>query len=107
MYQTHSLRSFWSSLLPWPRVALILYGVSALAVLVFAVRVWKGGLPPALRFPTFLFATVLVSPHLSVYDLIILAPAFLLLADWAMSHADDQSAPLIQHLLYFCYPLMP
>jgi hypothetical protein len=36
-----------------------------------------------LRFSALLVATVLVSPHLTVYDLVILAPAFLLLAGWA------------------------
>ena len=29
---------------------------------------------------------MLVSPHLTVYDLVILAPAILLLADWRLSH---------------------
>ena len=105
LYQTHSLRSFWSLLLPWSRVALGLYAVSTLAVLLFAIRVWKSGSPLSLRYSAMLLATVLISPHLTVYDLIILAPAFLLLGDWALSHGDDESAPLLQQLLYFCYPL--
>ena len=105
LYQTHSLRSFWSLLLPWPRVAFALYAISALAVLLFAIRVWKSGSPLSLRYSALLLATVLISPHLTVYDLIILAPAFLLLGDWALSHGDDESAPLLQQLLYFCYPL--
>ncbi len=105
LYQTHSLRSFWSLLLPWSRVALGLYAVSTLAVLLFAIRVWKSGSPLSLRYSAMLLATVLVAPHLTVYDLIILAPAFLLLGDWALSHGDDESAPLLQQLLYFCYPL--
>ena len=33
LYQTHSLRSFWSLLLPWPSVAFALYVVSAVAIL--------------------------------------------------------------------------
>ena len=74
LYQTHSLRSFWSLLLPWPRVAFALYVVSALAVLVLAVRVWKSGASLPVRFSALLLATVLVSPHLTVYDLVILAP---------------------------------
>ena len=83
LYQTHSLRSFWSLLLPWPRVALGLYVVSAVAILVLAVRVWRSSSSLSVRFPALLLATVLVSPHSTVYDLIILAPAFLLLGDWA------------------------
>jgi len=105
LYQTHSLRSFWSLLLPWPRVAFVLYVVSTFAVLLFAIRLWKRESPLSLHYSGLLLATVLVSPHLTVYDLIILAPAFLLLGDWALSHGDDQSAPLLQQLLYFCYPL--
>ena len=38
LYQTHSLRAFWSLLLPWPRVAFALYAVSTVAILVLAVR---------------------------------------------------------------------
>ncbi len=105
LYQTHSLRSFWSLLLPWPRLAFVLYAISALAVLLFAVRVWKSGSPLSVRYSALLLATVLISPHLTVYDLIILAPAFLLLGDWALSHGSELSAPLLQQLLYFCYPL--
>jgi len=105
LYQTHSLRSFWSLLLPWPRAAFTLYAVSTLAVLLFAIRLWKSESPLTLRYSGLLLATVLISPHLTVYDLIILAPAFLLLGDWSLSHVDDHSAPLLQQLLYFCYPL--
>ena len=105
LYQTHSLRSFWSLLLPWPRVAFALYAICALVVLLYTIRAWQNGSPLSLRYSALLLATVLISPHLTVYDLIILAPAFLLLGDWAQSHGDDESAPLLQQLLYFCYPL--
>ena len=40
---------------------------------------------------------------MTVYDLVILAPAFLLLSDWVLVHRD--SAPAIFPLLYACYPL--
>jgi hypothetical protein len=105
LYQTHSLRSFWSLLLPWPRVAFALYAICALVVLLYTIRAWKSGSPLSLRYSALLLATVLISPHLTVYDLIILAPAFLLLGDWGLSHGDNHSAPLLQQFLYFCYPL--
>ncbi|MGH9547274.1 MAG: glycosyltransferase family 87 protein [Terriglobales bacterium] len=105
LYQTHSLRSFWSLLLPWPRIALALYAVSALGLLVLAVQCWRRKAPLSIRFAALLFATVLVSPHLTVYDLVILAPAFLLLGDWALAHREQQLAPRIQQLLYVCYLL--
>jgi alpha-1,2-mannosyltransferase len=105
LYQTHSLRAFWSLLLPWPHVAFGLYVLSAVAILVLAVRVWTGRSTLSVRFSALLFATVLVSPHLTVYDLVILAPAFLLLGDWVTGLSEQVFAPRIQQLLYLCYPL--
>jgi alpha-1,2-mannosyltransferase len=105
LYQTHSLRSFWSLLLPWPRLAFGLYLVTALGVLTLTVRAWKSGSSLSVRFSALLFATVLVSPHLTVYDLVILAPAFLLLGDWALTNRGQEFALRIQQLLYICYPL--
>lgn len=103
LYQTHSLRSFWSLLLPWPHVAFAFFLASALGVLVLAVHCWQRSASLEVRFAALLLATILVSPHLTVYDLIILAPAFLLLGDWALAHGD--SAPSVSLLLYACYPL--
>ena len=91
--------------LPWPRVAFALYAVSTVAILVLAVRVWRSRSALTVRFSALLLATVLVSPHLTVYDLIILAPAFLLLGDWAVVDREQMFAPRIQQLLYLCYPL--
>jgi alpha-1,2-mannosyltransferase len=103
LYQTHSLRSFWSMLLPWPQAAFALYLVSAIAALVLAILCWRGRASLEVRYAALLLATVLVSPHLTVYDLVILAPAFLLLGDWALAHRNFQQA--ISLLLYSCYPL--
>ena len=103
LYQTHSLRSFWSLLLPWPQVAFTFYVASALGVLALAVRCWQRAASLQVRFAALLLATILVSPHLTVYDLVILAPAFLLLGDWALAHGD--SAPSVSLLFYACYAL--
>ena len=105
LYQTHSLRSFWSLLLPWPRVAFALYIFTAIAVLALAVRCWKSGASLQVRYAALLLTTVLVSPHLTVYDLVILAPAFMLLGDWALAHGESRFAGPVQLLLYLCYPL--
>ena len=88
-YQTHCLRTFWSMLVPWSGVALSLYVVSAILVLAGTVAIWKHQQSLPLRYSALLLATVLVSPHLTVYDLVILAPAMLLLTDWLISHPSD------------------
>jgi hypothetical protein len=50
-------------------------------------------------------ATVLVAPHLTVYELVILAPAFLLLADWLIGQVPTRSTRSLGTLLYFAYML--
>lgn len=104
-YQMHSLRAFWSLLLPWPQVAFALYIASALVVLVVAVHVWKGNLSLGIRYGALLLATVLVSPHLTVYDLVILAPVFLWFADWTLENLGQHFVSAIPALLYACFPL--
>lgn len=104
-YQMHSLRAFWFLLVSWPYVALVLYAATAAAVVAVSVRCWKSNAPLAIRFSTLLLATVLVTPHLTVYDLVILAPAFLSLGDWAAGHTGQRFTPAVQLFLYLCYPL--
>jgi hypothetical protein len=89
-YQTHCLRTFWSMLVPWSGAALGLYVISAIIVLSWTTAIWKRQESLSLKYSALLLATVLISPHLTVYDLVILAPAILLLTDWLISH---RSAP--------------
>jgi hypothetical protein len=107
LYQTYSLRTFWSMLVPWPGLSLVLYIVSAAAVIGLTIACWKQsqGVPLALRYSALLFASVLVAPHLTVYDLVILAPAFILLADWLVRQSLRASASGLGTLLYLAYVL--
>jgi Glycosyltransferase family 87 len=105
-YQTHSLRTFWNMLLPWPHAAFAFYVLSACVVLGFTIALWRNSnatLP--LRFSALLLATVLVSPHLTIYDLVILAPAFLLLADWLLAQPFSRHVHRAGALLYLVYLL--
>lgn len=106
-YQTHSLRTFWSMLIAWPMPASGLYVLSAVLVLALTIAVWKHTppVPLSLRYSVLLLTSVLIAPHLTVYDLVILAPAFLLLADW-MTGKPAQSRPRsFGTLLYLLYVL--
>jgi alpha-1,2-mannosyltransferase len=106
-YQTYSLRTFWSMLVPWPDVALGLYALSAIVALGLTIAVWKHAppAPTALRYSALLLATVLVAPHLTVYDLVILAPAFLLLADWMAGQPEGLSPRWLGTFLYLVFAL--
>jgi len=127
LYQTYSLRTFWTMLVPWEGVAFGLYLASTIVTLVLTYACWRRGslrnspvhspavgsspAPLALPYSSLLVATVLVAPHLTVYDLVILAPAFLLLADWLIEartlqgRASRASALGLGSLLYLSYAL--
>jgi hypothetical protein len=104
-YQMHSLRSFWAMLLPLPQVAFGFYIATAIAVLALALLCWRSAAPLSRRFSALLIATILISPHLTVYDLVILAPAFLLLADWVVTTTSSNGAHPVGALLYASYAL--
>jgi hypothetical protein len=104
-YQTHSLRTFWTMLIPWPSTALTLYLVTALLVAAITISCWRSRLPLSLRYSALLFATVLLAPHLTVYDLVILAPAFLLLSDSIVTEPDQPATPHLKLLLYLAFVL--
>jgi len=103
-YQTHSLRTFWTMLMPWPSAAFTLYVISALLVSALVIACWRSSAPLSLRYSALLLATVLLAPHLTVYDLVILAPAFLLLSDWIVTQSINVTARL-KLLLYLAFAL--
>ena len=106
LYQTHSLRTFWSMLVPGEVSPLGPYILSAMVVLAFTIACWtrgSGSLP--LRYSSLLLTSVLVAPHLTVYDLVILAPAFILLADWLVGQPRTPSTRWLGTLLYLVYML--
>lgn len=107
LYQTHSLRTFWSMLLPWPDVAFSFYVLSAVAVISLTIAAWRqrSAASLALRYSALLLTTVLVAPHLTVYDLVILAPAILLLADWLVAQTPTSASNRMGTLLYLAYAL--
>ncbi len=105
LFQMHSLRSFAMLLLPFPILAMLLYLITAAAVLLLGAMCWRKASDLRLRYAALLFCTVLVAPHLWIYDLVVLAPALLFLGDWILEHRDASVTPLIQILLYACYAL--
>ncbi len=109
LYQTHSLRTFWSMLVPGDVSSLGPYILSGIVVLALMIACWtrgSGSLP--LRYSSLLLTSVLVAPHLTVYDLVILAPAFILLADWLVGQPLTPSARRLGTLLclVFMLPLL-
>jgi alpha-1,2-mannosyltransferase len=103
IYQTHCLRTFWSMLIPRPDLSFALYLITAVSVLAMTISLWRyRSASLNVRFSALLFATVLIAPHLTVYDLVILAPALLLLSDWLIGIAPRR-APQIGTAMYCIY----
>lgn len=103
--QMHSLRSFFVLLIPWPTGVLIAYFVSAIAVITLATAVWKSSSPLAIRFSALVLAAVLVNPHIYIYDLLALAAALLLFANFAVENSGNSSIALLGPLLYLAFLL--
>jgi hypothetical protein len=99
LYNMHCLRAFWSLLVPWPDVAKGLYLASAAGTVLLAWQAWRRNADVGVKFAAVLLATVLVSPHLYVYDLLILAPALAVLA-------DRSAVPRLYVLLCYALPLL-
>lgn len=100
----HSLRSFFSLLLPWPRTAAILYGVASVATIVLAVRTWRSSASLEVRYAVLLIATVLVSPHVYLYELVVMIPAFFLAAHAAISCGTHARYPWMAIYLAYLAP---
>jgi hypothetical protein len=71
-----SLRTFWSQLLPheWVTAA---YGLSAILTWVITAWGWRRTPDPLRRVAFLAISTALTAPHLFLYDLVVLIPAFI------------------------------
>ena len=98
--QMHSLRSFWELLIPLPIAAFTLYLLTSLIVIVLTIAIWRSDIPLAPRYAALILASVLVNPHLFVYDLLVLAPALLLIVDWCL---ENEQGAVIPKLFLFSY----
>jgi hypothetical protein len=103
--QMHSLRSFWTLLLPWPNAALALYALTSIAALAIAVVIWKSSSQMPLKFSALILAAILINPHQFVYDLVALIPALVLLLDWTLSKEQSPFSPALKLLLYLAFIL--
>jgi Glycosyltransferase family 87 len=105
VYQTHCLRTFWTMLIPWTSISLAMYVITALLISVLTVTCWRSRIPLPLRYSALLLATILLAPHLTVYDLVILAPAFLLISNWIVPQPGSLATAHLKLLLYLAFVL--
>lgn len=89
-YQLHSIRAI-TRLVPgwWESAAWVLL---SLAVVWRCLRAWKAEVPVAARMGVLVLASVLVSPHLTVYDATVLVLPILWLGTWIQRELPRQAA---------------
>jgi hypothetical protein len=81
LYLIHSFKAFFS-LLPGIRpFSIPLSVLASLAALVLIVRYWRTAGDERVGLAAALVGTVLISPHTSVYDLVIVMPALMIIAN--------------------------
>ena len=101
--EVHSLRGF-AHLLTGSSVVLSVVTIVALAAAVWlGVRSWKSGMPLTVKWGLLVVLTVLASPHLLTYDLILLTIPLLVFADWAVARQEHPQQPWVARLLLLLY----
>lgn len=101
--EVHSLRGFFQLLIPSSPAVTALSVASLAAALAMAARGWLSAAPLAVRWSLLLLLTVLASPHLLTYDLVLLTVPLVLLAGWAVDRPGHRHYPAISLLLIALY----
>jgi hypothetical protein len=101
--EVHSLRGL-AHLLNGSSVFLsVVTTVALVAAVWLGVRTWKSGMPLTVKWGLLVVLTVLASPHLLTYDLILLTIPLLVFADWAIAHQEHPQQPWVARLLLLLY----
>jgi hypothetical protein len=101
--EMHSLRGFFQLLMESPAAVGGCFIAALLCVLAIAWRGWSSRAPLGVRWGELVLLTVLASPHLIAYDLVLLTLPLLVFSDWAVQHADHRLAPAVSALLVLVY----
>jgi hypothetical protein len=67
---------------------MVFWALLSVLVIIQTIRVWRSSAPLALRTAVLVVASVLVNPHVFVYDAVVLAPAVIWLAAW--TYGDER-----------------
>ena len=102
--EVHSIRGFLQLLIPSPPIVSVCAGVGSLVALVVAVRCWRPahrgdlGRTLSVRWGLLALLTLVASPHLVSYDLLLLTVPLLLLADWTALYFAPFSGMIVARL---------
>ena len=105
--QMHSLMTLLRLVPGWPGLAI--WSVLSLSMVACAVLAWRSRAPVSARLAIVIVATALVNPHVTVYELTILAPALIWLGGWMQTEGETVAREWFWKLVYllFVFVLMP
>jgi hypothetical protein len=92
---SHSLRGFLRLLGAPPTAATAACLAAAIASAPVAARAWRADAPPLMRVSLVVLLTLLVTPHLLTYDLVLLALPIMWVADRAVTHPGRTGVPVV------------
>jgi alpha-1,2-mannosyltransferase len=101
--ELYSIRGFVHLLVPYEPVVAVCGIGAVVAAIVLGVRTWSSNGDVDVRFGTIVVLTILASPHLLSYDLLLLTVPLLVFANWAAQHADHRFRALISTALVLLY----
>jgi hypothetical protein len=100
-FQSHSLRAL-TRLLP-DAIGVPLWILTGAIVLWCTVRVWKSGAPVRVRLGLVMLASLLVNPHVIVYDVTLLALPLLWFGAYMLEAPRREHAPSFGTLVYWLF----
>jgi Glycosyltransferase family 87 len=101
--EVHSLRGFVQLLIPRSPLIGPVSLVGTLVLLAIGIHVWRSKCEMGLRWGVLVLLTILASPHLLTYDLVLLSLPLLTLANWAVGHRDDRRHRVMSVFLLLAY----
>jgi Glycosyltransferase family 87 len=101
--EVHSLRGFVQLLIPRSPLIGLVSLVGTLVLLAIGIHVWRSKCEMGLRWGVLVLLTILASPHLLTYDLVLLSLPLLTLANWAVGHRDDRRHRVMSVFLLLAY----
>ena len=101
--EVHSLRGFVHLLTASPAVLSVISIVAVAVAVWVGARSWKSDVPLTMKWGVLVVLTVLASPHLLTYDLILLTIPLLVFADWAVRRQEHPLQPWVGRLLLLLY----
>jgi alpha-1,2-mannosyltransferase len=108
--EIHSLRGFLQLLIPAAGVVSVVSAAGTIAAIVAAIRCCAPVGPHEdrphtleLRWGLLVLLTIIASPHLVSYDLLLLTVPLLLSADWSVRHQHDDASGFVRVMLPLLY----